>query len=125
MNTELKKRATELDTDDTLEFMAENMEFATALCKDSKFLEMLENEATMGDVAGYITKKYKADIKRAVLWVNPDPITMKNARTRIDDVIKALLNMIIGDSDFFTSPEPEVEQTPSSSHSESTEANEQ
>jgi hypothetical protein len=125
MNTELKRKATELDTDDTLEFMAENMDFATALCKDSKFIDMLKNEASMGDIAGYITKEYKADVKRAVMWVNSDPITIKNARTRIDDVITALLEMIIGDSDFFTSPETEAEQTPSTSHSENTEANEQ
>jgi hypothetical protein len=125
MNTELKRKATELDTDDTLEFMAENMEFATALCKDSKFIEMLKNEASMGDIAGYITKEYKADVKRAVMWVNSDPITIQNARTRIDDVITALLEMIIGDSNFFTSPEPKAEQTASTSHSENTEVNEQ
>ena len=109
MNTELKRKATELDTDDTLEFMADNMDFATALCKDSKFIEMLKNEASKGEVAGYIAKKYKADVKRAVMWVNPDPITIQNAKTRIDDVIKALLEMIIGDDNFFTSPEPEAE----------------
>lgn len=125
MNTELKRKATELDTDDTLEFMAENMEFATVLCKDSKFIEMLKNDASMGELAGYITKEYKADVKRAVMWVNSDPITIKNARTRIDDVITALLEMIIGDSNFFTSPEPEAEQTASTSLSENTEANEQ
>ena len=125
MNTEPKRKATELNTDDTLEFMAENMGFATALCKDSKFIEMLENNASMGEIAGYITKEYKADVKRAVMWVNPNPIDIKNARTRIDDVIQALLEMIIGDSNFFTSPEPKAEQTPSTSHSESTEANEQ
>lgn len=125
MNTELKRRATELNTDDALEFMAENMEFATALCKDSKFIEMLKNEASMGDIAGYITREYKADVKRAVMWVNPDPITIQNARTRIDDVITALLEMIISDSNFFTLPEPEAEQTASISHSENTEVNEQ
>jgi hypothetical protein len=54
-------------------------------------------------------------------WIDDTPITLGNFMPRVKDLFGAFAD----NADFFTSPEQETEQTPSTSHSENTEDNAQ